>query len=61
MRTTGTTVSTVSLSSSLAVSSSSLAVSSSRPLPASSSGVLVVLIKYYNIISQESMDYLRVF
>ena len=52
MRTTGTTVSTVSLSS------SSLAVSSSRPLPASSSGVLVVLIKYYNIISQESMDYL---
>jgi hypothetical protein len=40
----------VSLSSSLAVSS--------RPLPASSSGVLVVLIKYYNIISQESMDYL---
>ena len=51
MRTTGTTVSTVSLSSSLAVSSS-------RPLPASSSGVLVVLIKYYNIISQESMDYL---
>jgi hypothetical protein len=48
MRTTGTTVSL----------SSSLAVSSSRPLPASSSGVLVVLIKYYNIISQESMDYL---
>jgi hypothetical protein len=54
MRTTGTTVSTVSLSSSFAVSSS-------RPLPASSSGVLVVLIKYYSIISQESMDYLRVF
>jgi hypothetical protein len=47
MRTTGTTVSL-----------SSLAVSSSRPLPVSSSGVLVVLIKYYNIISQESMDYL---
>ena len=30
-----------------------LAVSSSRPLPVSSSGVLVVLIKYFNIISQE--------
>jgi hypothetical protein len=38
--------------------SSSLAVSSSRSLPASSSRVLVILIKYYNIISQESMDYL---
>jgi hypothetical protein len=31
----------------------SLAVTSSRPLPVSSSGVLVVLIKYFNIISQE--------
>jgi hypothetical protein len=47
MRTTGITVSLLS----------SLAVSSSRPLLVSSSGVLVVLIKYYNIISQESMDY----
>jgi hypothetical protein len=33
-------------------------VSSLRPLPISSSGVLMVLIKYFNIISQESMNYL---
>ena len=40
---------------------SSLAVSSSRLLPVTSSGILVVLIKHFNIISQERHELFMIF